>query len=98
MTNTSNFEMQPAEIIDASKQLDELAARVEKLMGNEAANLTVTAPGRDEVSQRVASTMNDVHAAFAKSTDQGINEIREVAATLRAHTDNVVAAEADFAV
>jgi hypothetical protein len=98
MTSTADFRMQPVEVTEATKQLHELANRIEKLMNTEAPNLTVIAPGRDEVSQRVASTMNEVHAAFSKSTDQGIVEIREVAATLRAHTDNVVTADQEFVV
>jgi tetrahydromethanopterin S-methyltransferase subunit B len=98
MTSTADFRLRPDEVTEATKQLDELADRVEKLMATEAPNITVTAPGRDEVSQRVASTLNEVHAAFANSTGQGVNELREVAATLRAHTGNVVAAEQDFAV
>jgi hypothetical protein len=98
MTSTADFWMQPVEVTEATKRLDELAGRLEKLMNTEAPNLTVTAPGRDEVSQRVASTMNEVHAAFTRSTDQGIGEIREVAATLRAHTENLVAAEQEFVV
>ena len=94
----ADFVMQPTEVLDATKQLDELASRVEKTMQAEAPNLAVTASGSDEVSQRVASTLNEVHAAFTKSSDQGINEIREVAATLRGHTDNVVAADQGFVV
>ena len=96
MKNTADFELKPVEVTDATKQLDELAGRVDKLMQTEAPNLAVTASGRDEVSQRVAATLNDVNAAFSKSVDQGTNEIREVAATLRAHTDQVVASEQDF--
>jgi tetrahydromethanopterin S-methyltransferase subunit G len=98
MTSTSEFRMQPAEVNDATKRLDELADRVQKLMQTEAPNLAVTASGRDEVSQRVAATLNDVHTAFTTSTDQGTNEIREIAATLRAHSDHIVAAEEEFAV
>ena len=98
MTSTADLRMQPAEVLDATRQLDELASRAEKLMKAEATNLTVDAAGRDEVSGRVASTLNDVHADFRKMTDQGANEIREIAATLRAHTDNVLAAERDFAI
>jgi hypothetical protein len=98
MTSTADFRMQPQEVADATRQLDQLASRAEKLMQTEAPNLTATAAARDEVSRRVASTLNEVHAAFSKSTDQATNEIREIAATLRAHTDNVVAAEQDFAV
>ena len=98
MTNTNDFRMQPAEVAEATKQLDALASRVEKLMATEGPNLTVTPAARDEVSQRVASTLNEAHAQFATSTDQGTNEIRETAATLRAHTNDIVAAEQDFAV
>ena len=98
MTSTDDFRMQPAEVADATKQLDALASRVEKLMATEGPNLTVTPAARDEVSQRVASTLNEVHAQLAKSIDQGNNQLRETAATLRAHTDDVVAAEQDFAV
>lgn len=98
MTNTTGFRMEPAEVADATRQLDELASRAEKLMETEAPNLTVAAAGRDEVSGRVASTLNEVHAAFGKSTDQATNQMRQISATLRAHTDNVIAAEQDFAV
>jgi hypothetical protein len=98
MENTADFSMQPAEVIDASSQLDDLAARVDTLMAAEAPNLTVVAPGRDEVSQQVASTLNEVGDAFAKSTARGSTEIHEIAATLRAHTNNVVEADNDFAI
>jgi hypothetical protein len=90
--------MQPTEVADATRQLDALATRVENLIATESPNLSVTAPGRDEVSARVASTLNAVHAGFTKSMDQGANEIREMAATLRAHTDNVMVADQDFVV
>ena len=98
MPSNSEFSMRPDEVTDAAGQLDALADRIEKLMQTEAPNLTVVASGRDEVSQRVASTLNDVHSDFAKSSGQGANEVREIAATLRAHTDRVVDAERDFAV
>lgn len=98
MNSTADLRMQPGEVLDATRQLDELASRAEKLMKDEADNLTVDAAGRDEVSGRVASTLNDVHADFRRMADQGANEIREMAATLRAHTDNVLAAEQDFSV
>jgi phage-related protein len=98
MENNSEFVMRPDEVTDAAGQLDSLADRIGKLMQTEAPNMTVVAAGRDEVSQRVASTLNQVHSDFAKSSDQGINEMREVAATLRAHTGHVVEAEQSFAV
>jgi phage-related protein len=98
MASNGEFQMAPDEVVDATKQLDALAARIDKLMETEASNLTTTAAGRDEVSQRVAATLNDVHGGFTTSTDQGTTEIREIAATLRAHTDRVVSAEGDFTV
>lgn len=98
MANSNEFVMQPAEVADATKHLDALADRVEKLMQAEAANLTVTASGADEVSQRVASTLNEVHGTFRASSDLGTTEVREIAATLRQHTDNVVASDTGFVV
>jgi len=47
MTSTDDFRMQPAEVADATKQLDALASRVEKLMATEGPNLTVTPAARD---------------------------------------------------
>lgn len=90
--------MNPAEVIDATRKLDELASRAETLMRAEQPNLTATAPGRDEVSTQVASTLNEVHTEFGKVSDRAAHEIREIATTLRAHTMNIVAAEDDFAV
>jgi|SRR4051794_10857864 hypothetical protein len=98
MSSADDFRMQPAEVADATKQLDALAGRVEKLMATEVSNLTVTPAGRDEVSQRVAATLNEAHSQFAISTDKANNEMRETAATLRAHANDVVAAEHDFAI
>jgi len=98
MAGKSDFMMQPADVLDAAGQLDALAERIDKVMQREAPNLTVVPSGRDEVSQRVASTLNDVHTDFMKSTGQGVNEAREIAATLRAHTGNVIDAEQDFVV
>ena len=98
MAGNSDFMMQPADVLDAAGQLDALAERIDKVMQREAPNLTVVPSGRDEVSQRVASTLNDVHTDFIKSTGQGVNEAREIAATLRAHTGSVIDAEQDFVV
>ena len=65
-------------------------------MKDEAVNLTVTASARDEVSQRVAKTLNEVHETFGAAADQGLGEIHEVAATFRGHSNNIVAADEDF--
>jgi hypothetical protein len=96
MADSAGMSIQPTEVADVTRQLDELANRVQRVLQDEASNLTVTAAGRDEVSQRVASTLNEVHTAFGASADQGLGEMHEVAATLRGHSDNVVAAEGDF--
>jgi len=98
MASNSEFTMQPTDIIDGASRLDALADRIDKVMGVEAPNLTVVASGSDEVSQRVAATLNDVHTNFAASTARGSNEAREIAATLRSHSQNVAAAENDFTV
>lgn len=93
MADSAGISIQPAEVQEVTRQLDELANRAQRVMQDEAPNLTVTAAGRDEVSQRVAGTLNEVHAQFGTSAEQGLNEMRDVAATLRGHTDNVVAAD-----
>lgn len=95
MADRAGMSIQPAEVGEVTRQLDELANRVQRLMADEATNLTVTASGRDEVSQRVASTLNEVHTSFGTTADQGLTEIREVAATLRGHSNNIAASE-DF--
>jgi tetrahydromethanopterin S-methyltransferase subunit G len=96
MADSAGMSIQPNEVQDVSRQLDELANRAERVMRDEAANLTVTASGRDEVSQRVANTLNEVHTSFGKSAEQGLGQMREVAAKLGGHSDNVVAADEDF--
>jgi hypothetical protein len=96
MADNAGMSIQPDDVADVSRQLDELANRAQRVLADEAANLTVTASGRDEVSQRVAGTLNDVHSAFGTAADRGLVEMHEVAATLRGHTENIVAADEDF--
>jgi hypothetical protein len=96
MADSAGMSIQPAEVSDVSRQLDELATRVERVLRDEATNLTVTASGRDEVSQRIAASLNEVHTAFGKAAGEGLGEMHEVAATLRGHSGNIEAAEEDF--
>ena len=96
MADSAGMSIQPDEVADVSRQLDELASRAQRVLADEAPNLTVTASARDEVSQRVAGTLNEVHASFGTAADQGLGEMHEVAATLRGHSDNIVAADEDF--
>ena len=72
MADSAGMSIQPAEVADVTRQLDELANRVQRVLQDEATNLTVIASGRDEVSQRVAGTLNEVHTAFGASADQGL--------------------------
>jgi hypothetical protein len=96
MADSAGMSIQPDEVAEVSRQLDELAGRAQRVLQDEAVNLTVTPSARDEVSQRVAATLNEVHTSFGTAADQGLGEMREVAATLRGHSDNIVAAEDDF--
>jgi phage-related protein len=96
MAENTGLSIQPAEVLEVTRQLDALADRVQQVMTAEAANLTVTPSARDEVSQRVAETLNEVHTRYGAATEQGVTELREVAATLRAHSHNIVAADEDF--
>src|SRR5262245_38430275 len=96
MAHGDDFSMRPDEVTEATRQLDELANRVEQVMRAEALKLTPAASARDEVSQRVAATLTEVHDSFVKATDKGNLEIREAAATLRKHTGNIVAADQDL--
>lgn len=98
MGDNDGLSIRPGEVSDATSQLGELGDRIQRVMDAEALSLTADASARDEVSQRVASTLNEVHTSFAKAADQGRSQIQEVATTMRTHTDNVVAADEGHAV
>jgi hypothetical protein len=89
----SIFSMRPGEVGDVSGQLAVLADRVRRVMDSEALNLTVAPSARDEVSQRVAATLNEVHTAFSKASTAGDSQLDDLARSLRAHTDKVVASD-----
>ncbi|MDO3300433.1 PE domain-containing protein [Mycobacteroides abscessus subsp. massiliense] len=89
MADIRDIKIQPGEVGDVIKQLDELAGRVDAVLKTESPHLTTVAPGSDEVSQRVARTSNAVHESFGKAAALGSTEIREVAATLRAHSGKI---------
>jgi hypothetical protein len=95
MDDTNRLSIRPAEVDDVTKQLDELADRLQQALETEKHNLTPVASGRDEVSQRVAHTLDEVHGAFTTASDQGTNEIHDMAATLRSHSGRIQ--EADLA-
>ena len=93
MADNPGLSIRPGEVNDVTGQLHELAGRLQDVLKNEALNLMVTASGHDEVSQRVADTLNHVHQSFGTSADKGVGELRDSASTLLAHTNNIVAAD-----
>jgi phage-related protein len=95
MTDNNRLSIRPDEVTEATRQLDELANRMQHVMETERPNLTTIASGQDEVSQRVAHTLNEVLGSFTKASDQGSNEMREVSATMRTHAGRI--ADADLA-
>ncbi|WP_307789498.1 PE domain-containing protein [Mycolicibacterium baixiangningiae] len=98
MADKEILRMRPTEVAEASAQLDALASRVEQLMHTETPNLSVQAGARDEVSQRVANTLNGVHDVFGASVERGATEMRETAATLRSQADDVTNLDEGFAI
>jgi hypothetical protein len=98
MADSDSVRLQPDDIVNATEQLDDMARRLDQLMEVENPNLAVKSPGADEVSQRVAATLTRVHAMFGESVAHGSNEMREIAATLRSHTDNIRAVDDGFVV
>ena len=98
MVDNEILRMRPTEVAEASARLDALASRVEQLMQTESPNLSVQPGARDEVSQRVANTLNGVHDAFVVSMERGVTEMRETAATLRSQADDVTNLDQGFAV
>jgi hypothetical protein len=88
--NPSNsLSIQPAEVNDVTRQLDDLANRLQQVMDAEKHNLTAVASSRDEVSQRVARTLNEVHESFTQASNHGTDEIHDMAATLRSHSGRI---------
>ena len=85
--------IRPTEATDAIGQLAELAERVKRVMETEAINLSVELSARDEVSQRVATTLNQVHESFGKTSDLGQQRLRELSTALRTHTGNLIASD-----
>lgn len=93
MDNGNGLFIHPSEVSDATGQLAGLADRIQKVMDTEALALTVDPSARDEVSQRVASTLNQVHTTYAKTADQGQQQLREITGTVRTHAGNLVIAD-----
>jgi methyl-accepting chemotaxis protein len=95
MADNRGLSIRPDAVNEVTRQIDELANRMQHVLDTEKSNLNVVASGRDEVSQRVAQTADAVHDSFRKASDQGVNEFHEVAATLRSDSGRI--ADADLA-
>ncbi len=93
MDNDDRLSIRPGDVNDATSQLGELADRIRRVMDAEALNLTVVPSARDEVSARVASTLNEVHTSFSKAADRGQTQLADVVNGLRNHTEAVVAGD-----
>jgi len=98
MNHGESLSIQPGEVADATTQLAGLADRVTRVMQAEALNLAAEPSARDEVSQRVAATLNEVHASFGKTSEQGQQQLRRVVEALRTHAGALAAADDGLAV
>ncbi|OBI22578.1 PE domain-containing protein [Mycobacterium sp. E2497] len=95
MSDNAALSIRPSEVAEVSNQLATLADRIERVIADETANLTVTASGRDEVSERVAATLNDVYRSFAAAAGQGAGQLHDVGATLRAQSGSIATFDGD---
>lgn len=81
----------------AAAQLDALADRLAAGVQAEQPKLTLVSAGSDEVSVRASQTLNAVVASFQQSAGGGVDELRKLAAALRAQTSNFGLAEGQSA-
>ncbi|GAB4583216.1 PE domain-containing protein [Nocardia sp. IFM 10818] len=72
----------------AASQLDALADRMAGGMEVEQVKLNIAPAGADEVSVSAAQTLNAVAAQFTTAGGEGVNEVRQLAAALRAQAAN----------
>ncbi|MRH88646.1 PE domain-containing protein [Nocardia sp. SYP-A9097] len=85
--STNDFEgvrFDASSALQAATQLDALADRIANGMSVEQAKLEIAPAGADEVSVRAAQTLNTVAASFQTSGTSGVDEVRKLAAALRA--------------
>lgn len=78
------MEFDPDVAARTAADLDALADRLASGLAADTPVLTVPAPGSDEVSQRAATTLSEVGTSFASSSELGVQELRKLAATVRA--------------
>ncbi|MCV7278227.1 PE domain-containing protein [Mycolicibacterium flavescens] len=65
------------------RHLEVIAERIDALLARERADLEVSAAGDDEISRRVAKSLNRMAEEFSRSVNRGAAEIRGMAQALR---------------
>ncbi|MER7453411.1 PE family protein [Nocardia beijingensis] len=93
--NFAGVQFDPVAARSAAARLDDLADRLESDLHASDLALRVVPASIDEVSERAASTMNEVAASYSDSASTGILELRKLAATLRAQADRFGRSEAE---
>ncbi|MEU6561150.1 PE family protein [Nocardia nova] len=91
------MEFDPVVAARTATDLDALADRLEAGLKADTPALKVDAPGLDEVSRRAAATLTDVGVSFDSSSVMGVQELRKLAATLRAQARGLTRMDADNA-
>ncbi|MGW5386500.1 PE family protein [Nocardia sp. NPDC003963] len=81
----------------AAADLEALITRLETGLRRYAPATQVVPAGRDEVSTQAAETMTTVATNFEDVSVAGIGEIRNLAAALRSHADQVTLMDGDNA-
>ncbi|MEU0504992.1 PE family protein [Nocardia sp. NPDC005998] len=100
MAGTDNFDgvyFDPAAARGAAAGLDGLAQRLEDELRAAEPPLTVAPAGADEVSLRAAQSMNGVTDSYTTSAAAGVQEIRKLAAALRAQAGHYEQIDSDSA-
>ncbi|MBF6272400.1 MULTISPECIES: PE family protein [Nocardia] len=91
------MEFDPVVAARTAADLDALADRLEAGLQADTPALSVAAPGIDEVSLRAATTLTEVGASFDSSGNLGVQELRKLAATLRAQSRGLSRMDSDNA-
>jgi hypothetical protein len=93
----AQLNVDPTELISAAGRLDALAGRLERTLGSVVPELSVPAAGRDEVSHTSAATFTAVAESFTADSAGGVEELRKIAAVLRAQADGYTRGEDEAA-
>lgn len=97
MANAHGLTVNTTELADTAKRLDELADHLDAALKAETPHLSPDAVGSDEVSLRAAATLTEVQTHYLTASSEGIAELREIAAALRAGAGNIAEVDAGFA-